>query len=79
MRRTLALIFAVVLLMVALAPAAFADGHSKAYGKRIQDCFGAPYGQLLNGIRGDVDVHGAVVFPPAEGAKVFWQVHGPLC
>ena len=57
------------------APASAAEG--KAYGKNIQTTFNAPYGKLLNSVRGDTSVHGVVVFPPAEGAKTFYEVHAP--
>jgi hypothetical protein len=59
----------------AATPASAAEG--KAYGKNIQTAFGAPYGQLLNSVRNDTDVHGVVVFPPAAGAKTFYEVHAP--
>jgi len=58
---------------VAAAPAGAANGN--AYGKKIQTEFGAPYGQILNSVRGDTSTHGEVVFSPAAGAKAFYTIH----
>ncbi|MGE5407774.1 MAG: hypothetical protein ACM3NV_04100 [Syntrophothermus sp.] len=58
---------------VAAGPAGAANG--KAYGKKIQTEFKAPYGQILNSVRGDTSIHGVVVFPPAAGAKTFYTIH----
>lgn len=52
-----------------------AQAQGPAYGKQIKDTFGASYGQILNSVRGDTSIHGVVVFPPASGAKAFWQIH----
>ena len=62
-------------LLVGVAASPAAAGEGKAYGKKIQSEFGAPYGQILNSVRGDTSVHGKVVFPPAEGAKAFYEIH----
>lgn len=73
MRKALAVFAAAALALgVAAAPAA-AQGNG--YGKAIQTEFGAPYGQILNSVRGDTSVHGTVVFPPAAGAKAFYEIH----
>jgi hypothetical protein len=58
---------------VAAGPAA--AGQGKAYGKSIKSEFGAPYGQILNSVRGDTSIHGFEVFPPAAGAKAFYETH----
>jgi len=60
---------------VAVAAAPASAGQGKAYGKQINSTFGAPYGQILNSVRGDTSVHGTVVFPPAAGAKAFYEIH----
>ncbi len=62
---------------LAVPSAASADGGN-AYGKQIKSDFGASYGQILNSVRGQVlPGHGAdPVFPPASGAKRFYEVHG---
>jgi len=74
MRKMLAAMAAAALVVgVAASPAA--AGGGKAYGKKIQSEFGAPYGQVLNSVRGDTETHGSEVFPPAEGAKAFYEVH----
>jgi hypothetical protein len=74
MRKTLAAVAAAAV-AVAIAAAPASAGQGKAYGKNINDTFGAPYGQILNSVRGDTSVHGTEVFPPAEGAKAFYMIH----
>lgn len=74
MRKILATMAAAALVVgVAASPAAAAGG--KAYGKNIKSEFGASYGQILNSVRGDTATHGAEVFPPAAGAKAFYEIH----
>lgn len=74
MRKSMAAVAAAaVALAIAAAPAA--AGNGKSYGKNIKSEFGASYGQLLNSVRGDTDVHGVEVFPPAAGAKAFYSIH----
>lgn len=71
MRKVLAAVAAAALAISVAAAAA----QGKAYGKNIKSEFGASYGQILNSVRGDESVHGAVVFPPAAGAKAFYEIH----
>ncbi len=74
MRKALAAATAAVLAIgIAASPAAAGQGHG--YGTKIKSEFGASYGQILNSVRGDTSVHGAVVFPPAAGAKAFYEIH----
>jgi hypothetical protein len=74
MRKILAAMAATAIAVgVAAGPAAAAQG--KAYGKSINSEFGAPYGQILNSVRGDTSIHGVEVFPPAAGARAFYEVH----
>lgn len=73
MRKALAAATAAVLAIGIAASPAAAQGHG--YGKKIKSEFGASYGQILNSVRGDTSVHGAVVFPPAAGAKAFYEIH----
>jgi hypothetical protein len=74
MRKPLAAVAAAaVALAIAASPAS--AGQGKAYGKKIKDEFGAPYGQILNSVRGDTSTHGFEVFPPADGAKAFYTIH----
>jgi hypothetical protein len=54
------------------APASAANGN--AYGQQIKTTFGASYGQLLNSVRDDTGAHKGV-FPPADGAKAFYESH----
>jgi hypothetical protein len=60
---------------IAIAAAPASAGQGKAYGKNIKSEFGASYGQILNSVRGDTSVHGVEVFPPAAGAKAFYEIH----
>jgi len=74
MRKILAAMAATAIAVgVAAAPAS--AGQGKAYGKSINSEFGAPYGQILNSVRGDTSIHGGEVFPPAAGAKAFYEIH----
>lgn len=73
MRKVIAAVAAAAIAVAVAAAPAAAEG--KAYGKKIQSEFGAPYGQILNSVRGDESVHGTVVFPPAAGAKAFYEIH----
>lgn len=73
MRKFLAAIAAAAIAVAVAAAPASAQG--KAYGKKINSTFGAPYGQILNSVRGDTSVHGTAVFPPAAGAKAFYEIH----
>jgi len=73
MRKALAVGVAAMLAAAVAASPAAAKGHG--YGKAIKSEFGASYGQILNSVRGDTSVHGAVVFPPAAGAKAFYEIH----
>lgn len=74
MRKILAAMAATAIAVgVAAGPAA--AGQGKAYGNSIKSEFGATYGQILNSVRGDTSIHGAEVFPPAAGAKAFYEIH----
>jgi len=75
MKKVLAAVAAAAVAIAVAASPAAAAGGGKAYGKRIKSEFGAPYGQILNSVRGDTSVHGAEVFPPAAGAKAFYEIH----
>ena len=76
MRKALAVATAAVLAIgIAASPAAAAGGPGHGYGTKIKSEFGASYGQILNSVRGDTSIHGAVVFPPAAGAKAFYEIH----
>ena len=60
---------------LAIVPASASAGQGKAYGKNIQTEFGSTYGQLLNSVRDANHPSGTVVFPPAAGAKTFYELH----
>jgi hypothetical protein len=75
MRKVMAAVAAAALAIAVAAAPASAAGNGKAYGKQIKSEFKAPYGQILNSVRGDTSVHGKVVFPPAAGAKAFYEIH----
>jgi type IV secretory pathway VirB2 component (pilin) len=75
MRKALAAATAAVLAIGIAASPAAAGGPGHGYGSKIKSEFGAPYGQILNSVRGDTSTHGAVVFPPAAGAKEFYEIH----
>jgi hypothetical protein len=73
MKRLISLGAAVVAITAFTAgPASAANGN--AYGQQIKATFGASYGQLLNSVRNDTGAHQGV-FPPADGAKAFYESH----
>jgi hypothetical protein len=81
MKKLLSAALAITALAVpAVASAAPSDsaGNGHAYGQKIKSDFGASYGQVLNSFRGVVlPGHGDdPVFPPAAGAKAFYEIHG---
>jgi hypothetical protein len=55
------------------APASAAEG--KAYGQQIKTTLGASYGQLFNSVRDNPPPGHQGVFPPADGAKAFYEIH----
>jgi hypothetical protein len=63
---------AVAITAFTAGPASAANGN--AYGQQIKATFGASYGQLLNSVRNDTGAHQGV-FPPADGAKAFYESH----
>ena len=80
MKRIVATGAVAALAMVGFAGTASAEPMGKGYGKEIQTDFGANYGQLLNSVRdGHPDPDGGQdaiqVFPPASGAKAFYENH----
>jgi hypothetical protein len=71
-KRVIIVVLVVALVVLMIAPVAFAGGHSKAYGKNIKAECGASYGQLVSATRtGAAHPIGA-----PSGAKGFYT--GPL-
>jgi hypothetical protein len=67
-------VFAAVAAITAFAAAPASAAEGNGYGQQIKGAFGSSYGQLLNSVRNDTGAHQGV-FPPADGAKAFYESH----
>ena len=81
MKRIIATGAVAALAMVGFAGTASAEPMGNAYGKQIKDLnllgpdANGSYGQLLNFVRDNPHPSGTDVFPPAAGAKAFYEIH----